>query len=60
MPDWANGLVSLIIIVLFVLAIFGLAASPYGDWVREFYAKRDRLQTLFGEDKKPDDKPKSR
>jgi len=61
MPDRATGLVSLIIIVLFVLAIFGLAASPYGDWVedwvRDFYAKRNRLQTLFGEDKKSDDKP---
>jgi len=50
MPSWANGLVSLILIALFVLAVLGLAATPYGDWVREFYAKRHKLQTLFDDD----------
>lgn len=54
MPAWANGLVSLTITIVFLLAVFGLAASPYGDWVREFYAKRDRLQTLFARNKKKD------
>ena len=57
-PVWAGVIVSLIITALFVLGVFGLAASPYGDWVREFYARRDRLQTLFGDKKKPEDKPK--
>jgi hypothetical protein len=54
MPDWAIGLSSLVITLLFLLGAYALAASPYGDWVREFYAKRDRLQTLFGTDKKND------
>jgi hypothetical protein len=52
MPDWATYLVSLAITILFLLGIYALAASSYGDWVREFYAKRDRLQTLFGDDEK--------
>ena len=54
MPIWANVLVSLIITVLFLLGLFGLAASPYGEWVRGLHAKRDRLQTLFGDEKKKD------
>jgi len=49
MPNWAIALSSLVITLLFLLAVYALAASPYGDWVREFYAKRDRLQTLFGD-----------
>lgn len=52
MPGWAMGLSSLIVTLLFLLGVYALAASPYGDWVREFYAKRDKLQTLFGDDKK--------
>lgn len=52
MPEWAMGLFSLIVTLLFLLGVYALAASPYGDWVREFYAKRDKLQTLFGDDKK--------
>ena len=55
MPQWAMGLVSLVITLLFVLGIFALAASLYGAWVREFYAKRDRLQTLFGDPKRKED-----
>jgi len=55
MPQWAMGLVSLVITLLFLLGIFALAASPYGAWVREFYAKRDRLQTLFGDPKRKED-----
>jgi hypothetical protein len=56
MPSWANSLVSLIVIALFVLAVFGLAASTYGDLVREFYARRDKLQTLFDDDTKTGEK----
>jgi len=52
MPEWAIALSSLIVTLLFLLCVYALAASPYGDWVREFYAKRDRLQSLFGGDKK--------
>lgn len=54
MPLWVDALSSLLITVLFLLAVWGLAASPYGDWVREFHAKRDRLQTLFCDDKNKD------
>lgn len=49
MPNWAIALSSLLIALLFLLAVYALAASPCGDWVREFYAKRDRLQTLLGD-----------
>ena len=52
MPQWAIGLSSVIITILFILGVVALAASPYGDWVRGFYAKRDRLQTLCGDNKK--------
>jgi hypothetical protein len=52
MPNWAIGLSTLVVTILFLLGVYVLVASPYGDWVREFYAKRDRLQTLFGDDKK--------
>jgi len=52
MPQWADYVLGFIITLLFLLAILRLAGSSYGDWVREFYAKRDRLQTLFGNDKK--------
>jgi len=52
MPEWATVLSSAIVTLLFLLGVYALAASPYGDWVREFYAKRDKLQTLFSDDKK--------
>ena len=52
MQEWAMVLSSLMVTLLFLLGVYALAASPYGDWVREFYAKRDKLQTLFGDDKK--------
>jgi hypothetical protein len=52
MPKWATGISSLVVTLLFLLGVYGLAASPYADWVREFYAKRERLQTLFGNDEK--------
>jgi hypothetical protein len=52
MPGWATVFSSAIITLLFLLGIYALAASPYGDWVREFYAKRNKLQTLFSDDKK--------
>lgn len=52
MPEWAIDLSSLIVTLLFLLGVYALSVSSYGDWVREFYAKRDRLQTLFGDDKK--------
>ena len=51
MPNWAIVLSSLVITLLFLLGVYALAASSYGDWVREFYVKRDRLQTLFGDEK---------
>jgi len=51
MPNWAIGLSSLAVTLLFLFGLYSLAASSYGDWVREFYARRDRLQTLFGDDK---------
>ena len=52
MPEWAIGLSSIIVTLLFLLGVYALAASSYGDWVREFYAKRDKLQTVFSNDKK--------
>lgn len=52
MPQWAVGLSSLVIMLLFVSAVYAIGVSSYGDWVREFYAKRDKLQTLFGDEKK--------
>jgi len=59
MPDWASVTIGLIITCLFVSAVFGLGATAYGDWVRRFYAKRDKLQTLFSEDNQGDEKRKS-
>jgi hypothetical protein len=52
MPEWAIGLSSLIATLLFLLGVYALAASHYADWVNELNAKRDRLQTLFGGEKK--------
>jgi len=52
LPSWAQILIGISFVVLFILGLFAIAASPYGDWVREFYAKRDRLQTLFTNDSK--------
>lgn len=39
------------IVLLFIGGIYAVSSSSYGDWVREFYARRDRLQTLFGSNK---------
>lgn len=53
MPAWATTVLSsLVIIFLFLAGLYAFASSEYADWVREFYAKRDRLQTLFSDEKK--------
>jgi len=50
-PDWPIVLSSVAVVLFAVIVFYAMTSSPYGDWVREFYAKRDKLQTLFGEDK---------
>lgn len=44
-------LASAAIVLLFIAGIYAMSSSGYGDWVREFYARRDRLQTLFSSNK---------
>jgi hypothetical protein len=52
MPTWAVYLSSIGIVILAAGLFYALTSGTYGDWVRDFYAKRDRLQTLFEDDKK--------
>ncbi len=47
----ADLVIGIVVTLLFLLGVYALAASSYADWVREFYAKRDRLQTLMDSDK---------
>jgi hypothetical protein len=58
MPEWAAALLSsLVITFLFLAGLYALGSSEYADWVRDFYAKHDRLQMLFAEkNKKPNQK----
>ncbi|PYV79262.1 MAG: hypothetical protein DMG93_21065 [Acidobacteria bacterium] len=51
MPSWAIAVSSLGITALFVFGVYLFAASEYADWVRDFYAKRTRLQTSIGDGK---------
>ncbi len=53
-PEWRSLVWSLAVIVLFVAGILALGRSSYGDWVRRFYERRDRLQTLLGDEGKHD------
>ena len=56
LPVWAQIVIGIGLVAVFFLMVFGIAGSSYGDWVQEFYTKRDRLTTIFGSE----DKPKSR
>lgn len=56
MSEWVVYLGSAAVVLLFVVSVYAMSASAYGDWVREFYAKRDRLQTSFGDESEKDKK----
>jgi hypothetical protein len=52
LPTWAQAVIGIAIAAIFVFAVIAMAGGGYGDWVREFYAKRDKLTTIFGDDDK--------
>jgi hypothetical protein len=42
------------VVLLFFGCLYAMSSGAYGDWVREFYAKRDRPQKLFDNDSDSD------
>jgi hypothetical protein len=50
LPAWPTLLISAVIVVIWITLMCLMSASSYGDWVRSSYEKREKLQTLFGDE----------
>ena len=50
LPAWATLLIGAVIVVIWITLMCLVSASSYGDWVRSFYAKREKLQSLFADE----------